>query len=161
MSIWRFITQYLKPDGKKKNRTFWFFKWTIRWAVILSAGLFLFGCRESGKVQAVESIWKWPNFLQNLLRSVDINQRTTTTIYGVDPKYLLYSFILTAIVVSIPWLVVVILRSRKITKLKRIIKTLVVSIDGHDDIKSIKRHSKMVSKADNFYRKIVDKYINR
>ncbi len=111
-------------------------------------------------MQAVESIWKWPNFLQNLLRSVDINQRTTTTIYGVDPKYLLYAFILTAIAVSIPWLVVVILRSRKIAKLKRIIKTLVVSIDGNDDIKSVKRHSKMVSKADGFYRKIVDKYIN-
>ena len=115
---------------------------------------------ESGKVQAVESIWKWPDFLQNLLSSVDINQKTTTTVYGVDPKYLLYAFIITAVLVSIPWLAVVIFRSRKIVKLKRIIKSLVVSIDGHDDTVSIKRHSKMISKADRFYRKIVDRYIN-
>ena len=144
---------------KEKGKPFWLFKWTIRWILICALPI-LAGCAGSGNVQAVESIWKWPNFLQNLLRSVDINQRTTTTIYGVDPKYIIYAFILTTIVVSIPWLVVVILRSRKIVKLKRIIKTLVVSIDGHDDIKSVKRHSKMVSKADRFYRKIIDKYIN-
>ena len=142
---------------RSKGKTIWLFKKIIRWMLILSGVLFLSGCV---KVQAVESIWKWPDFLQNLLRSVDINQKTTTTIYGVDPKYLLYAFIITAVLVSIPWLVLVLFRSRKIIKLKRIIKSLVVSIDGHDDSVSIKRHSKIVSKADRFYRKIVDRYIN-
>ena len=114
---------------RSKGKTVWLFKKTIRWMLILSGVLFLSGCvAESGKVQAVESIWKWPNFLQNLLRSVDINQKTTTTIYGVDPKYLLYAFIITAVLVSIPWLAVVLFRSRKIIKLKRIIKSLVVSV---------------------------------
>ena len=132
----------------------------LSWLAVLFSLAFISGCKIEPKVQAVESIWKWPNFLQNLLRSVDINQKTTTTIYGVDPKYLLYAFIITALLVSIPWLIFVILRSRKIKKLKRIIKSLVVSIDGHTDTQSIKRHSKMMSKADRFYRKIVDRYIN-
>ncbi len=158
--MWAKVTRLLRNlCNCRKGKPVWFFKWTIRWILICALPI-LAGCAGFGNVQAVESIWKWPNFLQNLLRSVDINQRTTTTIYGVEPKYLLYAFILTTIVVSIPWFVLVILRSRKIAKLKRIIKTLVVSIDGHTDIKSVKRHSKMVSKSDRFYRKIVDKYIN-
>ena len=135
------------------------FKTTIQWALILSAGLYLQGCQASGKIQAVESIWKWPNFLQNLLRNFNwINKsKSITTIYGVDPKYLIYAFIvtaiLTAIIVSIPWLVFVIMRSRKIRKLKRIIKTLVISIDGHNDTQAVKRHSKLLSKSDSSYRK--------
>jgi len=137
----------------------------LSWLGVLFSLAFISGCKIEPKVQAVESIWKWPNFLQNLLRNfnwVD-KSHTETTIYGADPKVLAYSVIgallVGAVLATLFWLVVVTVQWLRRRKLKKQFAQLVMQIDFAGDISTVKRLTQY--SADRGYQRRVKRYANR
>lgn len=127
------------------------------------------GIEDSGKVQAFDSIWKWPNFLKNLLQnfhldsSKKINSKTNTKFtYENSPvgiqsadipnilKYLLF--------MNVPWILIIVVIGWRYFKIISYFKSMVQWTDRVDTTKELKQASKIRSGLDKGFEKMVRKY---